>query len=160
MHHLVALRHRLSVAWLAGCIITFYGMVWITARRYWLLTGEKVPFRRLLNLVILQTVLGNLVSTSVGALSYVAILRSKHQLHVSRGITSLLLAKVSDLLMLLLALALSSTVLWPQITTLHWPILLLLNSMVGLLAIISLTVILRRGFLRATGWVAQKLHLD
>src|SRR4051812_10283083 len=90
---LFALWRRISAPWLLGSIVAFYALTWAMARRYWVLIGRKVAFHELLSLVIVQTIVSNFVASSAGAVSYVAVLRSRHQIQIGRGVTSLVLAR-------------------------------------------------------------------
>src|SRR4051794_13373223 len=111
---LAELWQRLSAIWLLPAILSFWVIIWLNARRYWLLLDGKVTFRQILALVVLQTALGNLIATSAGAVSYVGILRRKYEVQVSRGVSSLLLARFGDMIALMMALALSSAFVWFQ----------------------------------------------
>ena len=153
---LSALWRRISAPWLLGSIVAFYALTWAMARRYWVLIGRKVAFHELLSLVIVQTIVSNFVASSAGAVSYVAILRSRHQIQIGRGVTSLVLARSGDLLMVLITLGVSSWFVWSDITPLHWLISLLIVSISGILLMFCFVVILRQRFV---GTIERIFHL-
>jgi uncharacterized membrane protein YbhN (UPF0104 family) len=157
---LAGLWQRVSIPWLLLAIVAFSTIAWSTARRYWMLIGRKTTFRQLLALVILQTVIGNLFATSAGAASYVAILRTRYQVQVSRGITSLLLSRFSDLLIVILALGLSSIALWSQIATLHWLIVPLMAGLIIFAVVIFLVFVFRQPLVGAINQLLSRLHLN
>jgi uncharacterized membrane protein YbhN (UPF0104 family) len=155
-----ALWRHISVPWLLGVFFAFGAVVWVTARRYWVLLGQRLAFRELLALVVLQTVTGNLIATSAGAASYVVGLRAEHQVRVSHSLASLLLARLGDLICLIIFLSVSSAVLWPGIGTLHWVIVSILALLVGLLLLIVLTMVFRQRLTTVIDRFLHALHLD
>jgi uncharacterized membrane protein YbhN (UPF0104 family) len=156
VRELVALWQRISLPWLLAAILTFWAIVWLNARRYWLLLDGKATFRQLLSLVVLQTALGNLIATSAGAVSYLGVLRGKYEVQLSQGISSLLLARFGDMLALMLALALSSAFVWFQVSSLHVLVALLLLAMLGVAVVFVLVLVLRQ---RIVGLVERLVEL-
>jgi uncharacterized membrane protein YbhN (UPF0104 family) len=157
---LVVLWKHLSLPWLLGGVLAFYITTWAMARRYWILIGRSIPFPEFLSLVIVQTVVGSLVATSAGALSYVAILRSKHQIGVHQGFASLIVSRLGDVLALLVALVCSSWAVWPQIAVLHWLVGVLAAGLIGILIAAALIVVLRQRFVVFIERLARVLRLD
>lgn len=157
---IVAVWRRVSVPWLfIGCLM-FFGITWMNARRYWILIERQVGFTQVFGVVILQTAISNLIATSAGAVSYVAMLRGAHQVASGRGITSLLLARVGDLFGMWLGLALASWIVWERITSLHWLILIFLAGIAGGLVAFLLAVTWRYQFLDATKRLLRILCLS
>ncbi|MFL5802212.1 MAG: YbhN family protein, partial [Roseiflexaceae bacterium] len=157
---LIALWRQISLPWLLGSVLAFYAMIWSMARRYWLLIGKSVAFPEFLSLVIVQTVVGNMIATSAGALSYVAILRSKHQIEIHQGLASLVISRLGDVLALFVALACSSWAIWPQIAVLHWLVAGLAAGLAGVLLAATLIVLLRQRFIAFVERSARLLRLD
>jgi uncharacterized protein (TIRG00374 family) len=153
---LAALWQRISLSWLLVAILSFWVVIWFNARRYWLLLDGKATFRQILSLVVLQTSLGNLIATSAGAVSYVGVLRSKYEVQLSRGISSLLLARFGDMIALILALALSSAFVWFQVSSLQLLVALLLLAMLGLSVVFVLVLVLRQ---RIVGLIERLIEL-
>ncbi len=155
----VALSRRVSWAWLLASFVAFGATTWFSTRRYWILIGRQVVFPQLLSLVILQNAISNFVASGAGAVSYVAMLRSEHRVRVSQGITSLLLAKVGDLLAVGLALALSSGVVRGRIAALWGLVIVLVALIAGGLLTFVLVILLRQKFVAAVRWLLHRLSL-
>src|SRR5688500_17964946 len=143
---LMVILRKISLPWLLGGILAFYATIWTMARRYWLLVDRSIPFSEFLSLVIVQTVVGSLVATSAGALSYIALLRSKHQIAVHHGLASLVISRLGDVLALLIALLCSSWAVWPQIVVLHWLVGVLATGLISILLVAILIIVLRQRF--------------
>ena len=157
---LAATWERVSLSWFLASILAFYGSIWLMARRYWILIGRRVTFPQLLNVVLLQTVAGNLVATGVGFASYIGILRRKYRVEVSYGLVSIVLARFGDLSALLIALAFASWVVWPQIVTMHVAVVLTISCMIALIVLFSLILLLRQQLVVILARIFHKLHLD
>src|SRR5262245_4988034 len=93
----IELGRNIQVAWLLPLCLTFFAIVWSSARRYWILIGGQIPFQKLLGLVVMQTALGNLVATSAGAAAYVGALKGRHQVQITSSLASLVLSRAFDL---------------------------------------------------------------
>src|SRR5262245_5962415 len=91
------LGRHIQVAWLVRLCLRVLGVVWSSARRYWILIGGQIPFQKLLGLVVMQTALGNLVATSAGAAAYVGALKGRHQVQITSSLASLVLSRAFDL---------------------------------------------------------------
>jgi uncharacterized membrane protein YbhN (UPF0104 family) len=157
---LTALWRRLSLLWLFPSALLFIAIVVVTAWRSWVLIERQAPFQHMVGLIAIQTVVGNLVATSAGAASYVALLKGRHQVHIRQGIASVLLGKLGDLLVLVLALAISSAALWSQIAALHGLVVLLLAGLPGLLFGIWWLLACRLHARRAAARVMGALHIE
>lgn len=160
LREVIELWHRISVTWLLYSVLCFFAITWTTARRYHILIDKKITFRQTLVLVIIQSVVGNLLATSAGVATYVTILRGKHKIQVSQSVISILLARFGDVLALLVALTLSSWILWPQIATLHWILILLIVGMVGLIITFLLIITLRKPAVSMLQRALRIVHLD
>jgi uncharacterized membrane protein YbhN (UPF0104 family) len=112
----VRLWQSVSGFWLVLSTLIYYVVIWSMARRYWISIGRQIPSRQVLELTILQTVIGNLFASSAAAVSYVAILRSKHHVTMQRSVGSLVLARLGDVIALLLSLSIASWVLWDKLS--------------------------------------------
>ena len=110
---------RISVPWFVLSLIAFYAALWSMARRYWLVIGKRVQFDEFLQIVLYQNILGNLITTTAGAAWYVGSLRNKHNIQVTTGVLSLLIARFVDLLLLSMTLSFATLFVWRQIPSLH-----------------------------------------
>lgn len=156
---LARIWQQISVPWLVASMVTFYGSTWLMTLRYWYLLRKQLAFRDLLGLVIVQTVMGNLIATSVSTVSYIGVLRGKHQVLVRAGVASLVLAKLGDLLALLLILVVASGMAWPDIPQLHELILALALTMLGVLLCAGLAGLFRARMVLALRRALVRLRL-
>lgn len=148
------LRGRISPAWLVLSAMVFYASTWSMARRYWHLLEKRLPFREVLRLVAVQTVVSNSVATSAGAVSYVTLLRAK-QVRMTQSIASLILSRMLDGGLLAVALLASSAVSWERIPTLHgWILALIALGLAAAGLFMALLVLLPR-MGSGTGFSAQ-----
>jgi uncharacterized protein (TIRG00374 family) len=157
---LAALWQRTSLPWLLAAILFFWATLWSNARCYWVVLDKKVAFPQVLSLVLLQTIFGNLIATSAGAASFVGVLRSKHDIPLSRGISALLLSRFGDIIALMLALGLSSAFVWFQVSSLQLLVVLLLSAMIGLIGIFVVVLILRQRLVRLLDRLIVLLRLN
>ncbi|MGB8646418.1 MAG: lysylphosphatidylglycerol synthase transmembrane domain-containing protein [Anaerolineae bacterium] len=135
---LAAMPARLVFPWFAGALIASYAAVAFMALRYAVFLGKTVNRRELFSIVALQVAIGNLVATAAGMGSFVGMLRSRHGVRLTIGVTSLILSRAWDLILLLFALALSSWILWSQIAPLHDLVLFLIALLAVILVLFGL----------------------
>lgn len=140
---LVALGRRLVFPWAFGSLVFFYAGIWVMARRYWILLNRKIAFLDVVDITLVQTVVGNLIATSVGTVASIALLRSRHQVQLRAGVALILVARFCDLVLLLFTLALSSWLLWSDIQPLHGVVLVLMVGL-GLLSLLTLMILVWR----------------
>lgn len=155
---LFATWQSISLWWLVVGFATYSAITFGAARRYWLLIARQIPFPPMVMLVILQTVLSNLVATSAGAVSFVALLRGKYHVRATQGVSSLLLGRIGDLVVLWVALVMLSGLLWEAVSPLHRALAVLIVSLGVVLVLCTLAVVGRRfiatpmeKFMRMTG---------
>ncbi len=157
---LAALINRIVLPWIPASIFAYWTITVLTAWRYWILVDRKLPLGQAMGLTVVQTVIGNFVASSAGAVSYVVLLRGRHQIELSQGITSLVLARFGDLLALTVALAASSIVLWAKIESLHWPVLVLLSALTGVIIALLLVFSFRQPIVVAGARMLHWCQLD
>lgn len=116
---LVAAARRIQPVWLLVTVLAFALIAWAMARRYWVLVGKELAFHEMLELVIIQTLITNFLMNAAGATSFVALLRTQHQIGIGRGVLALFLARVGDIVFLASALAVMSWPVWSRIEVLH-----------------------------------------
>jgi uncharacterized protein (TIRG00374 family) len=143
---LLSVARRASVGWLMLAAVAFCGSAWFVTLRYWFLIRRQIALSQLFGVVVLQNAISNFAATGLGAASYVAVLRGEHQVTVRRGIASLVLARVGDLIALFPALAVSSYFVWAQIDPLQPVVIAILVSMIVGLIILLLIVSFRQPF--------------
>ena len=148
MDDLAILTGSVSPGWLPFCAFCFLGWIGIAARRYWWLVGRTMPYPQAISVVVIQTVVGNLVATGAGLVSYLAILRNRHQVGVGLGMWSIILARFLDLVIFLPALVVSGGMVWWEIGSIRWLVIILTSVLSGLVILLGLILLFRR---RAAG---------
>jgi uncharacterized membrane protein YbhN (UPF0104 family) len=159
LESMVVLWQRISLPWFLLSILAFYAVLWSMARRYWLLIGRRITFHELLHIVLYQNIMGNLFATAAGAAWYVGILRNKHDIQLTNGLLSLLLARFGDLLTLLVSLSFATLVVWQQIPTLHVVVTVVIFFLMAVALLSLLMLVLRRQLVEIAGRILDKFHL-
>ncbi|GAB4154289.1 MAG: hypothetical protein Fur005_06060 [Roseiflexaceae bacterium] len=107
--------NAMQIGWLIPGALCFYITVLIQAARTWELVDRQIPFRRSLLLTLVQTVVGNLLATSAGIASFLAMMRFQDQLRFRVAISSVMLARVGDLIALFIILSIGVISLWSKL---------------------------------------------
>ncbi|MGB9631812.1 MAG: lysylphosphatidylglycerol synthase transmembrane domain-containing protein [Chloroflexaceae bacterium] len=126
---LLTLWHNLAWPWLIGAILAFWASCLLMSLRLWHLLHRRVPLPALVELMIIQTVTGNLIASSAGVASYVALLMGRYGITLRSTLWTVLLSRFADGLALLSCLALTSAALWGAIEPLRWPVALLIGGL-------------------------------
>lgn len=155
----IALWRVVSIPWLAMSLLFFYAGIGVLAQRYRLLIGTKISYRDVVDLVITQTVAGNLVATSAGMSLYLGMLRGKHQLPVTNGLASLMLVRLADTWAVLTAVILSSWFVWPQMIRLRF--VSIVSALVLAVSLLTMVIlfIFRLHFVQIIERCFQQFHL-
>jgi uncharacterized membrane protein YbhN (UPF0104 family) len=140
---LLTLWQALSLPWALAAAGMFGGGLLAMAWRYWHLLEGRVPLRDAVELVVAQTVASNLLASSAGVASYLALLLSRHGISLGRSVVVFVLARLGDLLVLAVALGATAALHWQQIATLRWPVLGALLGLCGILVAVGLVIALR-----------------
>src|SRR5262245_52254723 len=160
LESIVVLWQRISLSWFLISILAFYAALWSMARRYWVLIGTRIAFHELLPIVLYQNIMGNLIATAAGAAWYVGILCNKHNIQLTNGFLSLLLARFGDLLTLLVSLSFATLVVWQQIPTLHVMVTVVIFLLVAVALLSLLMVVMRRQLVEIADRILDKFHLQ
>lgn len=107
---------RLSLPWFTAFLACFICTLLLSSFRYWVMTGRPITFLHFLRVVILQNSLSIFVATGAGMISYVSVLKTQHKIKLSRGIASLLFAKIGDFIYYLVFLILAALVVYDKIS--------------------------------------------
>ena len=150
---------RVSMSWFLLSIVAFYGSIWFMARRYWSLIGTQISFKELFHFVIYQTIMGNMITTAVGAAWYVGALRNEGKIRITRSLFSLVAARFGDLVTLLVTLVIATLVVWRHVPTLQVLIIVVISVLTGVALIGVLTLIFRRRVVAFIGQVIDKRNL-
>ncbi|MGQ9926709.1 MAG: lysylphosphatidylglycerol synthase transmembrane domain-containing protein [Chloroflexaceae bacterium] len=146
---LTALWRNLAWPWLAGATLCFWLICLLMSLRAWHVLDRRVPASALLELTVLQTVTGNLIASSAGVASYVALLMARYGVTLRQSVWTVLLTRFADGAALLACLAFSSAALWGAITPLRWPITLLIGGLSAAALALSLLFARRQQALAA-----------
>lgn len=156
---LAALRQRISLPWLLLDLALFTGLTLIKTGQYRALTGREVPYRRVLNIVILQNAISNFVASSAGIASYLTLMKAEEGVKLRTGAASFLIAKMGDLLALSLFLAATTAMAGSHVPVLRAVAILLLLSIALALAICLLAILLRQRFIALLLGVLERFHV-
>src|SRR5262245_4057457 len=159
LESMTVLWQRISLPWFLLSIFAFYAVLWSMARRYWVLIGTRITFHELLRIVLYQNIMGNLIATAAGAAWYVGILRNKHNIQLTNGLLSLLLARFGDLLTLLVSLSFATLVVWQQIPALHGVLTAVIFLLIAVALFSLLMLVLRRQLVEIAGRILDKFNL-
>jgi uncharacterized protein (TIRG00374 family) len=105
-------------------------------------------------------VIGNLIATSAGAFSYVAILRSKYKVKISSGINSLIIARVLDAFFLFLALFSSAQILRHEIIEIQILVYSLVIIFLTVFVGIGIFIIFKEKVIRFIDDILKVFNLD
>jgi uncharacterized protein (TIRG00374 family) len=134
---IIKVYKTLNFPWLIVYFGTFYGTLWLMTHRYYIFFREHIDFRETYKMVIWQTIVGNLLASSVAAIFYITELRGKFKIGVPMGIISLAIPRMFDFFGFLLCLCISGLMLWDEISELrpiiYFGFLLLIVLMITLL---------------------------
>ncbi len=132
--------------WLALATLAFVLTTWCLSVRYYLLLRREVSLWQIIGVVLIQNAASSFVAGAAGILSYVGSLRGEHNVSIRLSVASLVIAKVADVVVIDLLLALTSFALRSEIYPLHTPIRILLTGIsIGLL-LLSLSFLLPKPF--------------
>jgi uncharacterized membrane protein YbhN (UPF0104 family) len=159
VRQLAALRTRIALNWLVVSFGIYVLMTLIRSAQYFLLSGRRVSYPRVLYIVILQNTISSFIANSAGVASYIAMFRAEN-IKLGRSTVSFIVAKVGDLISVWLLLLISSIGVWPQVKILHEIIVILLISIGALLVAFWGAVILRQHFMVFLRRILAWLHLE
>ncbi|MFQ3661412.1 MAG: lysylphosphatidylglycerol synthase transmembrane domain-containing protein [Chloroflexaceae bacterium] len=126
---LVTLWRNLAWLWVAGAALSFWLICIMMSLRVWHMLDRRVPVSALLELTVIQTVTGNLIASSAGVASYIALLMGRYGIPLRWSLWTVLLTRFADGLVLLGCLAITGAVFWGAIEPLHWPLALLIGGL-------------------------------
>jgi hypothetical protein len=109
---------------------------------------------------IVQTAVGNLIATGVGAAAYVTLLRGRYRMRLVSGIGSLVLARFGDLVVLTVMLAVAMAWLWPALGRLQIVMLLLLLILAASIGMVGLLILVRERFVQLILTACHMLRIE
>jgi uncharacterized protein (TIRG00374 family) len=156
---LAGLRGRISWPWFFADLILFLLLTVIKAAQYHALISQEAPYRRVLNIVILQNAISNFVAASAGIASYLTLMKAEEGVKLRKGATSFLVAKFGDLLAVGLFLGLTTALLDGQAPFLRKVAAFLLLCILLAAAVFLLTVLLRQRFIGMVRGLLERSRL-
>ncbi len=128
-------------------------MVMVKAWQYRTVLGRRVPFGKMLRIMIWQIVTSNLIANSMGIAAYMAFLQAEAGVNWAYSGAAFSLVKFSDLLVLSILLGVSLILLWAQIPSGFQIVGLLLLS--GAIILLLLVMLLVRGHVLWIAWLTR-----
>lgn len=159
LSQLAGLRQRISWLWLLIDLILFLLLTVIKAAQYHALISQEAPYRRVLNIVILQNAITNFVAASAGIASYLTLMKAEEGIKLRKGVASFLVAKFSDLLAVGLFLGVTTALLGGQAPLLREAAIVLLTCIVLAVAVFLMTVLLRHQFIGVARSLLERTRL-
>ena len=149
-----------SIGWAALTFFFYVLLTLIKAFQYYFLLNEEVTYPQVLNVVVLQNAVTNFLATSAGIASYLTLFHVEYGVKVSRAAVVFLLTKIGDLIAIWILLLISSWLVWPQVTALHVPVILLLAGMGIVMVILIIAINLRQRFVEFSKAIVDRLGLS
>ena len=143
---LISALKNASIFWLIVSGMLYFLLTLIKALQYHVLMRDELTYAQVLNVIVWQNAVSNFFLAGAGILTYITTTRLEHDLKVSRSVMIFLLTKVGDLTAIWLALVISCSLIWSQISTLHIAVLVLLASIGLIIAGFFVTVLFRQRF--------------
>lgn len=104
---LIALKEQFSWKWFGATFLAFIAMLAIKTLQYYVFIGKKISYPRTLEVVIIQNLLMNFVTTVAGMASYLTILGVEKDVRLGKATTSFVLVKIGDVIAVFVFLLIS-----------------------------------------------------
>jgi uncharacterized membrane protein YbhN (UPF0104 family) len=157
---LLALRDRFSWGWFGVTFFLFSVMIAIKAAQYYYLINKKLPYSRVLEIVVLQNALMNFVATAAGIASYLTMLSAEKDVRLGRATISFVVVKMVDLMAVQILLLCSIFFLYPlPSAAIRIAVIISLIALL-ILAFFFGTILFRRSFAGLLRKLAVKFKLD
>ena len=151
---------HISIPWLVGYILLFLSLTLFKAVQYYYLNGTEVSFSSVLNVVVMQNVVTNYFASTAGIASYLVLFRAEHGVKIGRAAVVFLLTKIGDLIIIWIALCISSFIVWKTIGVFHNLVWALVLGIGGVILVFFLTVLFRRDFVSLVTKLLDALRLS
>ena len=157
---LLALRTRFLWGWFGITFLLFSTMIAAKAAQYYYLLSKKVPYYRVLEIVVLQNALMNFVATAAGIASYLTMLGAEKNVRLGRATVSFVVVKMVDLVAVLFFFMGSILLLRPLPDEVIRITIIIAIAAILILAFFFSAVLFRRGFAEFLRKTASILRLD
>jgi uncharacterized membrane protein YbhN (UPF0104 family) len=135
-------------------------MIAVKAMQYYYLLGKRLPYPRILEIVILQNALMNFVATAAGIASYLTILGLEKDVKLGRATISFVLVKMGDLIAILFLLLFSSFFINPMPTSAARIVIAISAFVLLILALFFSIIVFRRRFIDMVKKIIHWSKLD
>lgn len=157
---LLALRYRFSWGWFGVTFALFCAMVVIKTVQYHYLTGKKLPYFRMLEVVVMQNALMNFVATAAGIASYLTMLGAEKDVRLGRATVSFVVVKMGDVIAVLFLLLGSMFLSWPLPEDVQRIAVIVIGIALLILTVFFAAVLLRRRFVNFLRKMLALVKLD
>jgi uncharacterized membrane protein YbhN (UPF0104 family) len=154
------LSGRILWSWLILRFLFYCVMIASKSFQYWILLSKRIPYARMLNVVIMQNTLSNFVTNSAGIASYLTMLHAEEGIKLTRAGVTFVATKTTDLLAMWMCLLGAMLLIWPQIGPLHWLVIVLATGIFLVLIILLIAIVLRQRFVSILRTLIRRLHFD
>ncbi|MCF6277336.1 MAG: flippase-like domain-containing protein [Anaerolineales bacterium] len=157
---LVALRDRFSWEWFFITFLLFCALIAAKAVQYYYLIEKRLPFSRVLEIIVVQKALMNFVATAAGIASYLTMLSTEKDIRFGRAAVSFVVAKVGDLIAVLFFLILSLLMIDPLPKAANRIVVIAFIFIVMVVISFLATILLRRKFVRFVEKILRFMRLE
>ena len=148
INEIIDLFKRVFLLWLAGSFVLFCLMTMMKAMQYYMLSGRRTLYRRVLSIVVVQNVVTNFIAAGAGIASYLTMFRVDESIRLRKAAATFIIAKIGDLAAVWCLLFVTSVVLWYQITVLKTAAIVILMMIPLAIGVLSAVIVLRQSFLK------------
>ncbi len=157
---LVSTLQNGSIVWMVISGALFLSLTLVKALQYHALMSNELTYAQVLNVVVWQNAVSNFFLAGAGILTYITTTRVDHDVKISRSVLIFLMTKAGDLVAIWLALVISCSLVWSQISVLQIPVFVLVASIGVVLACFFLTILFRRKFVLTLSGTLDKIGIS
>ena len=124
---------RISIHAIIIGFVCYSLLVLAKTLRFRTLLGLKSSVHQVFPILAMHTFWGNILPMRTGDISYVYLMQQRQKVDATRGIASLMMASLIDLVLLIALMVLSATLLLPKLSNqFSWTVLYLMPLLVGI----------------------------
>lgn len=157
---LLSLFEKVPLLGLMSYFFVYFLMTMAKAFQYYVLIDRRIPYFRMLYIMVINITLSNFVATSAGITSYLTMLKLEDGIKMTRTATIFIITKITDILFIGLFLGVSSWMLWTNIVELRVVTIALVAGISLLIITFLATVLFRKSFVRIVESVLKAFHIE
>lgn len=150
----------IAPAWLAVSALLFVLVNLAKAWQYHLLAQDKLPYSRVLNVILIQNVVSNLLAAGAGIVSYFALLSAERGIKPSRTLGIFVFVKMGDLIQIWLFMLVSAWMVWERVAALQPVLILSLTAIAVGVGFFLAAIFLRQRFIAFFRTILAALRVD